>query len=236
VLPSASHAIRYSISRCTRNSAGVLVLLLFVCCRSYSYPYFPVYFLCTLLLPISVVPSFWVWHFNPIGTPWAGSAPRPGVLTTLEADNSPQNADRVASAVRMPRRSNGCMYVRPRHLDERFHATSMGSMFQTPFGSNRRTSGGRCCHAGKHVGVESGSPALGRAGQPPRSPATDSACLRVPARDCTRPFNSPLLNPGACRRAHERLGLIGKQVLHYRHMYPALDDVAPSPLRFAGDS
>ena len=38
-------------------------------------------------------------------------------------------------------------------------------------------------------------------------------------------FNRPLLNPARLPSFTERLGLIAKQVLQYRHMYPLSSDV-----------
>jgi hypothetical protein len=39
------------------------------------------------------------------------------------------------------------------------------------------------------------------------------------------PFNQPLLDPLRTPPFHERLGLIGKQVLQYQHMYPLTADI-----------
>ena len=40
------------------------------------------------------------------------------------------------------------------------------------------------------------------------------------------PFNVPLLDPKKAPAFRQRLGLVGKQVLQYRHMYPLPSDVA----------
>jgi len=40
------------------------------------------------------------------------------------------------------------------------------------------------------------------------------------------PFSSPLLDPGRQLMFTERLALIGRQILQYRHMYPLTEEVA----------
>jgi hypothetical protein len=40
------------------------------------------------------------------------------------------------------------------------------------------------------------------------------------------PFNRPLLDPKKAPPFHQRLGLVGKQVLQYKHMYPLAPDIA----------
>jgi hypothetical protein len=39
-------------------------------------------------------------------------------------------------------------------------------------------------------------------------------------------FNKPLLDPHRAPNFRHRLGLVGKQVLQYKHMYPLTDDIA----------
>ena len=97
---------------------------------------------------------------------------------------------------------NGCIYVLPAHVDERFH--------------QRRWDG-----EGNNVVRALPATAGSRLGVAPRI----SAAFEFQRGD-RAPFNRPLLDPGPLPPFTERLGLIGKQVLQYRHMYPLTDDVA----------
>ncbi|WP_232007111.1 phytanoyl-CoA dioxygenase family protein [Mycobacterium intermedium] len=169
------------------------------------------------------LPDFWVWHLYPndMSTGWGPHRDR--TIPTLGPDNSPHSL-----TVWLPFTDatplNGCMYVLPAHLDERFQMRRWDGPSNTavPNPQNIRalpaTAGSVLAwnQAVLHWGGRAS-----RLGTGPRI----SAAFEFQRGDHV-PFNQPLLDPGRVPPFTERLGLIGKQVLQYRHMYPLSDEVA----------
>lgn len=168
------------------------------------------------------LPDFWAWYIPPHdqGAGWGPHRDR--VQPTLEPDNSPHSL-----TVWLPFTDatplNGCMYVLPAHHDERFQTR----VFDGP-GNNHVPDP----HAIRALPATAGSflawnqallhwgSRASRLGEGPRiSAAFEFQRSDVPA------FNTPLLDPHRMPTFTERLGLIGKQVLQYRHMYPLAPDV-----------
>lgn len=169
------------------------------------------------------LPDFWVWFLKPNDNSAGWGPHRDRVVPTLEPDNSPHSL-----TVWLPFTDatplNGCMYVLPAHLDERFQRRRWDGADNTavPNPQNIRalpaTAGSMLAwnQAVLHWG--------GRASRLGTS-ARISAAFEFQRGDRV-PFNRPLLDPGRVPSFTERLGLIGKQVLQYRHMYPLADEVA----------
>lgn len=168
------------------------------------------------------LPDFWAWYV-PATDQGAGWGPhRDRVQPTLGHDNSPHSLTvwlPFTDAVPL----NGCMYVLPAHLDERFRTR----VFDGP-GNNHvpdpqairalpATAGSFL--AWNQALLHWGSRASRLAAGPRISAAFEFQRTDVPA------FNTPLLDPYRMPTFTERLGLIGKQVLQYRHMYPLGPDV-----------
>ena len=168
------------------------------------------------------LPDFWAWHV-PASDQGAGWGPhRDRVQPTLDDDNSPHSL-----TVWLPFSDatplNGCMYVLPAHLDDRF----ANRVFDGP--DNIRVYDPQAIRA---LPAPAGSllawnQALlhwgGRASRLANAPRI-SVAFEFQRAD--RPaFNQPLLDPARLPSFRERLGLIGKQVLQYRHMYPLAPDV-----------
>ncbi|HEY3498879.1 MAG TPA: phytanoyl-CoA dioxygenase family protein, partial [Polyangiaceae bacterium] len=168
------------------------------------------------------LPDFWVWHVPPRDDATGWGPHRDRVQPTLERDNSPHSL-----TVWLPFTDatplNGCIYMLPAHLDERFKRRRWdgddNNVVTEP--QNIRalpaTAGSMLAwnQAVLHWGGRASSLAKG-----PRA----SAAFEFQRAD-KPPFNKPLLDPMRVPPFHERLGLIGKQVLQYQHMYPLTADV-----------
>lgn len=169
------------------------------------------------------LPDFWVWHVNPDENAAGWGPHRDRVMPTLDVDNSPHTL-----TVWLPFSDatplNGCMYFLPAHRDDRFRQRRWDGADNTVVYNPQdiravpATAGSLMAwnQAILHWGGR-GS----RLGEAPRiSAAFEFQRVDRPA------FNTPLLDPDRLPTFGERLGLIGKQVLQYRHMYPLGDDVA----------
>lgn len=176
----------------------------------------------TLGADYRALPDFWAWYVPPTdqGAGWGPHRDR--VQPTLDDDNSPHSL-----TVWLPFSDatplNGCMYVLPAHHDDRFRARIWNGA------GNNHVSDPQAIRA---LPATAGSFLAwnqavlhwgGRASRLANAPRI-SAAFEFQRAD--RPaFNSPLLEPGRLPTFTERLGLIGKQVLQYRHMYPLAPDV-----------
>ena len=168
------------------------------------------------------LPDFWVWHLTP-SEEAAGFGPhRDRVQPTLDPDDSPHSL-----TVWLPFSDatplNGCIYVLPAQHDERFRRR----VWDGP--GNDKVEDVQNIRA---VPAQAGSLLAwnqailhwgGRASRRAEGPRT-SAAFEFQRGD-KPPFNEPLLDPQRVPSFAERLGLIGKQVLQYRHMYPVAPDV-----------
>lgn len=169
-----------------------------------------------------MLPDFWAWHVRACdqGAGWGPHRDR--VQPTLDDDNSPH-----ALTVWLPLSDatplNGCMYVLPAHLDERFRSR----VFDGP--DNNRVADPQSIRAVPSTAgsllawnqalLHWGGRASRLAGGPRISVAMEFQRGDRPA------FNRPLLDPSRLPTFRERLGLIGKQVLQYRHMIPLAPDL-----------
>ncbi|OBG32600.1 phytanoyl-CoA dioxygenase family protein [Mycolicibacter heraklionensis] len=168
------------------------------------------------------LPDFWVWHVNPSDNAVGWGPHRDRVIGTLDADNSPRTL-----TVWLPFTDatplNGCMYVLPAHLDDRFVQRRWDGPDNTTV---RNLQDIRALPATAGTMFAWNQAVLHWGGRGSRLGAAPriSAAFEFQRSDCA-PFNTPLLDPGRMPTFTERLGLIGKQVLQYRHMYPLASDV-----------
>lgn len=169
------------------------------------------------------LPDFWVWHVNPDEKATGWGPHRDRVIPTLDGDNSPHTL-----TVWLPFSDatplNGCMYFLPAHLDDRFRQRrwdgSENIVVHNPQDIRAVPATAGSLMAWNQAVLHWGGRGS-RMGEAPRI----SAAFEFQRAD--RPaFNIPLLDPGRLPTFGERLGLIGKQVLQYRHMYPLGDDLA----------
>ncbi len=169
------------------------------------------------------LPDFWVWHVNPNENAAGWGPHRDRVIPTLDHDNSPHTL-----TVWLPFSDatplNGCMYVLPAHLDDRFNQRRWdgedNNVVYNPQDIRALPATAGSLLAWNQSVLHWGGRGSRLGGAPRISAAFEFQRADRPA------FNSPLLDPSRLPTFAERLGLIGKQVLQYRHMYPLTDDVA----------
>jgi hypothetical protein len=169
------------------------------------------------------LPDFWVWHVVPSESSHGWSPHRDRVQPTLDRNNSPHSLT-VWIPFTDATPLNGCIYMLPAHLDDRFkqriwdgegnnHVLAPQNIRALP-----ATAGSLLAwnQAVLHWG--------GRASRLAEGPRS-SAALEFQRGD-KAPFNRPLLDPKRTPGFQQRLGLVGKQVLQYQHMYPLTPDIA----------
>jgi len=169
------------------------------------------------------LPDFWVWYVPPNENAAGWGPHRDRVQPTLDPDNSPHTL-----TVWLPFTDatplNGCMYVLPAHHDPRFVERRWdgdgNNVVHNPQDIRALPATAGSLLAWNQAVLHWGSRGsrLGKA-------ARISAAFEFQRGD-RAPFNNPLLDPARIPTFTERLGLIGKQVLQYRHMYPLSDEVA----------
>jgi hypothetical protein len=168
------------------------------------------------------LPDFWVWHVLPTESAHGWGPHRDRVQPTLDRNNAPHSLT-VWVPFTDATPLNGCIYMLPAHLDDRFksrtwdgegnnHVTAPQNIRALP-----ATAGSVLAwnQAVLHWGGRASRLATG-----PRS----SAAFEFQRGD-KAPFNRPLLDPKRTPPFAQRLGLVGKQVLQYRHMYPLAPDI-----------
>jgi hypothetical protein len=169
------------------------------------------------------LPDFWVWHVQPNENASGWGPHRDRVQPTLDPDNSPHTL-----TVWLPFTDatplNGCIYVLPALFDQRFEERRWdgegNNVVQNPQDIRALPATAGSLLAWNQAILHWGSRGSRLGGGPRISAAFEFQ------RGDHAPFNSPLLDPGRVPPFSERLGLIGKQVLQYRHMYPLSDDIA----------
>ncbi len=169
------------------------------------------------------LPDFWVWYV-PASNNAAGWGPhRDKVGLCLDRDNSPHSL-----TVWLPFSDatplNGCIYMLPAHLDERFKRRVWdgegNNAVTQPQNIRALPASAGSVLAWNQAVLHWGGRASSLASGPRVSAAFEFQ------RGDKPPFNTPLLDPKKIPPFRQRLGLIGKQVLQYRHMYPLPSDVA----------
>jgi hypothetical protein len=176
------------------------------------------------------LPDFWVWHVNPSEKATGWGPHRDRIQNTLDIDNSPHTLT-VWLPFSDANPLNGCMYVLPAHLDNRFVERRWdgegNNTVYNPQDIRALPATGGSMLAWNQAVLHWGGRGS-RLGTAPRI----SAAFEFQRADCPA-FNSPLLDPHRMPTFEERLGLIGKQVLQYRHMYPLSEDVAATAISLA---
>jgi len=169
------------------------------------------------------LPDFWVWHVVPDDAVTGWSPHRDRVQPTVDRDNSPHTLT-VWLPFTEATPLNGCIYVLPAHLDPRFARRKWDGDGNVTVNEPQNVRA-LPAPAGSLLAWNQGVLHWGgRASRLAKGPRT-SAAFEFQRGD-KEPFNTPLLDPSATPPFTQRLGLIGKQVLQYKHMYPLTDDVA----------
>jgi hypothetical protein len=168
------------------------------------------------------LPDFWVWHVPPSEQSKGWAPHRDRVQPTLDRDNAPHSL-----TVWLPFSDatplNGCIYVLPAHLDERFKRRvwdgADNNEVKDPQNVRALPATAGSLLAWNQAVLHWG----GRASRLAETPRT-SAAFEFQRGD-KPPFNQPLLDPNEIPDFSKRLGLVGKQVLQYQHMYPLTPSV-----------
>jgi len=168
------------------------------------------------------LPAFWAWYINTTNTEKGWQPHRDNLNDTLLANGMPKCVTiwiPLSDAIPL----NGCMYILPAHLDPNYGGTiQKGEKNQSINFQDIRalpaTAGSVLCwnHAVLHWGGRSSE----RAPHPRISLAFEFQ------RSDVEPYQTPLLDPYNLPNFNQRLGLIGKQILQYQHMYPLSEEIA----------
>jgi hypothetical protein len=163
------------------------------------------------------LPDFWVWCV-PASEGGLGWGPhRDRVTPTLDRDNSPHSLT-VWLPLSDATPLNGCIYVLPAHLDPRFKRRVWDGEGNTSVDKIQDIRA-LPASAGSLLAWNQGLLHWGgRASRQATGPRVSMA-FEFQRKD-KPPFNTPLLDPRVIPPFRQRLGLIGKQVLQYDHMYP----------------
>ena len=169
------------------------------------------------------LPDFWVWHVLPSEKANGWGPHRDRIQPTLEPDNSPHTLT-VWLPLTDATPLNGCIYVLPAHLDERFKLRRWDGdgniAVKDPQNIRALPAPSGSMLAWNQAVLHWGGRASSLAGGPRSSIAFEFQ------RGDKDAFNEPLLDPVELPPFQRRLGLIGKQVLQYEHMYPLPAEIA----------
>lgn len=166
------------------------------------------------------LPDFWVWHLAPDDEARGWGPHRDRVRPTVDGDGT------VASlTVWLPLTDatplNGCIYALPMHRDPCFTRRAWdgpdGAALTHPQDVRALPAPAGSLLAWNQNLLHWG----GRASRLAAGPRVSVSCEFQ--RADRSPFNAPWLDPAAAPDFSLRLGLVGKQLLQYRHMHP-LDD------------
>ncbi len=169
-----------------------------------------------------LLPDFWIWNVDPLKSEAGWKPHRDRGRCTLLADGSPKSLTTwipLGSATPL----NSCMYVVPAMHDPTY-GTPDEDQWKFPYPSIRALPGspGDFFMWNQAV-LHWGSMSSPRAPESRVSMAFEFQRTDVPA------FNEPLIPPLTILDFEQRMTLIAKQVLQYRHMYevdPAIEEMA----------
>lgn len=163
------------------------------------------------------LPDFWAWHVAADDGARGWGPHRDRVRPTLDAENNP-----FSLTVWLPLTDattlNGCIHVLPAHLDPRFETR----VWDGPDGAAVRSPQDiRALPAGAGSLLAWNQSLLHWGGRASRLAAGPRISLSSEFQRGDRtPYNPPLYDPRTPPGFLTRLGLVGKQLLQYRHMYP----------------
>jgi hypothetical protein len=165
-----------------------------------------------LLGDYAMMPDFWVWNLDPNRGDAGWPPHRDRNYSALLPDGSPKALTTwIPLTTAAP--LNGCMYIVPASVDPTYGTPQEGDFrFGLPDVRALPAQPGDVLmwnHAVLHWG--------GRT-SPRGSHSRISIAFEFQRRDVA-PYNERLLDPGRLPGFEERLKLIGRQILQYRHMY-----------------
>jgi len=170
------------------------------------------------------LPDFWAWYVNPSddAVGWGAHRDRP-LQNTLENDNSPMTLT-VWVPLSDATTLNSCMYVLPAHLDGRFAQRNWNGD-GPPIIQNLQDIRALPAAAGSVLAWNQSIYHWGSRASDLGESARVSVAFEFQRGD-RDPFALPLLDPARQPFFNERIALIGRQILQYRHMYPLTPEVA----------
>lgn len=158
------------------------------------------------------LPAFWAWYINTNNADMGWKPHRDQACNTLQPDGMPK-----AVTVWIPLTDaiplNGCMYILPAAFDPDYGRNRRNNQVQNvqDIRALPASAGSILCwnHALLHWG--------GRSCE--RSPHPRISLSAEFQRSDAQTFNTPLLDPHTLPNFNQRLALIGKQILQYKHVY-----------------
>lgn len=166
------------------------------------------------------LPDFWAWHLAPDDDARGWGPHRDRVRPTVDADGTHASLTAwlpLTDATAL----NGCIHVLPAHRDPCFARRSWdgadGAILREPQDVRALPAPAGSLLAWSQNLLHWG----GRSSALAEGPRVSLSCEFQ--RADRSPFNAPWLDPAAAPDFLLRLGLVGKQLLQYRHMHP-LDD------------
>ncbi|MBS0625719.1 MAG: phytanoyl-CoA dioxygenase family protein [Verrucomicrobia bacterium] len=162
-----------------------------------------------------MLPDFWAWCVKPGQAGWKPH--RDKGTRSLFPDKSPKSIT-VWFPITKAYPLNGCMYVVPADRDPDYGKEG-NEPFEFPEIRALPAEPGDVLAWTQHL-LHWGSRSADLHNLPPRM----SAAFEFQRLD-VEPFNQPLLDPLAMPTFEERLALIGKQVMQYKHMYKFSDEL-----------
>lgn len=183
-------------------------------------PWFQPFLAAVLGADFRQLPDLWGHHLDHTAHDAGWSPHRDKTIDTLLPNRAPRSLSLwipLTDATPM----NGCMYLLPANLDENFVRGELEKVTIARPQDIRALparAGELLCW--KQGVLHWGGRSSGRAAGPRISLALEYQ------RGGEEPFNTPLLDPAVTPTFEQRLALVAKQILQYRHMYDLSDDMA----------
>lgn len=159
------------------------------------------------------LPDFWLWHIDPKSNESGWGPHRDKGAKSLFKDGNPKSIT-IWIPLTDSNALNGCMYIVPADRDPTYGTVSENNWeFKLQDIRALNSTAGSIFlwnQAVLHWGAHSSK----RASSPRVSMAMEFQCKEVEA------MNLPLMAPNSLPSFEQRLMLIAKQILQYRHMYP----------------
>ena len=168
------------------------------------------------------LPAFWAWYVETSNTDQGWKPHRDNLTGTLLPDGMPKCVTiwiPLTDAIPL----NGCMYIVPANRDPNYSRNvQIGEKITQISYQDIRALPGKAgsIFCWNHEVLHWGARSSERAPHPRISLAFEFQRAEV------APYKTPLLAPDHIPSFNQRLGLIGKQILQYQHMYPLSEEIA----------
>jgi ectoine hydroxylase-related dioxygenase (phytanoyl-CoA dioxygenase family) len=174
-----------------------------------------------------LLPDFWIWHIDPAKDEAGWSPHRDKGHRALFPDRRPK-AVTAWLALSEADPLNSCMYLVPAHRDPTY-GTERDSQWTFAYPDVRALpAAAGDVFVWNQAVLHWGAHASAMAKEPRISMAFEFQ------RDDVAPFNGPLIPATTILRFEDRLKLIGKQILQYKHMYRVAPEVEEAARALVG--